>query len=81
MLDVAPLLNRSVDIKTLRNNPTQQKPKAHHRAIYVITWHQSQHMVLSLLESGIDQYLTFPISALRLRSKVEEFFKNPKTVR
>lgn len=37
---------------------------------YVVSWQQSEHTVLSLLESGVDQYMTFPISLQRLRGKV-----------
>lgn len=39
-------------------------------AIFVIGWHQSERMVLSLLESGVTQYMTFPISISRLRNKM-----------
>ncbi len=38
--------------------------------LYVIAWQQSEQAVLSLLESGVDQYLTFPLSLQRLRLKV-----------
>lgn len=37
---------------------------------YVVSWQQSEQTVLSLLECGVDQYLTFPLSLQRLRSKV-----------
>ena len=37
---------------------------------YVVTWQQSEHTVLSLLECGVDQYLPFPLSLRRLRAKV-----------
>lgn len=37
--------------------------------IYVIGWQQNPRLVLSLLESGVDQYLTFPISMFRLYNK------------
>ena len=41
-------------------------------AVYVLTWQQAEQTVLSLLECGVDQYLTFPVSLARLRSKVAE---------
>lgn len=39
--------------------------------VYVVSWLQSEQTVLGLLEEGIDQYLTFPVSLQRLRAKVE----------
>lgn len=41
-----------------------------HPVVYVLSWVQSEQTVLSLLESGVDQYMTFPISLQRLRLKV-----------
>ena len=38
----------------------------------MLTWQQAEQTVLSLLECGVDQYLTFPVSLARLRSKVAE---------
>lgn len=38
--------------------------------IYVISWQQAERTVLSLLECGVDQYLTFPLNLQRLRAKV-----------
>lgn len=40
--------------------------------VYVIAWQQSEQTVLSLLESGVDQYMTFPVNLQRLRSKVTD---------
>ncbi|MBO5877944.1 MAG: response regulator [Alistipes sp.] len=40
-------------------------------AVYVVAWHQSEQTVLSLLECGVDQYMTFPICMGRLRMKAE----------
>ena len=37
---------------------------------YVVSWQQSEQTVLSLLECGVNQYLTFPVSLQRLRAKV-----------
>ncbi|MCM1249961.1 MAG: DNA-binding response regulator [Alistipes sp.] len=41
-----------------------------HPVFFVVSWQQSEQTVLSLLECGVDQYLTFPVSLQRLRSKV-----------
>jgi len=38
--------------------------------IYVVSWQQSEQTVLSLLECGVNQYLTFPVSLQRLRAKI-----------
>lgn len=38
--------------------------------IYVLAWHQADETVLALLESGVDQYMTFPLNLARLRGKV-----------
>ena len=60
----APLINGSSLIEKLR--PTA----SHLPLIYVITWQLSEQVVLSLLEMGVDQYMTFPICVERLRSKL-----------
>ncbi|MEG1623013.1 MAG: DNA-binding response regulator [Alistipes sp.] len=39
-------------------------------AIHVISWQQSEFFILSLLEQGVDQYMTFPLSLQRLRGKI-----------
>lgn len=38
--------------------------------LYVLSWQQSEQVVLGLLECGVDQYMTFPVSLNRLRGKV-----------
>lgn len=40
--------------------------------VYVVAWQQSEQAVLSLLENGVDQYMTFPVSLQRLRGKVAD---------
>ncbi|MBE6182457.1 MAG: response regulator transcription factor [Rikenellaceae bacterium] len=40
--------------------------------IYVLAWQQSEHTVMSLLEAGADQYMTFPVNLYRLRRKIIE---------
>ena len=72
MLDIGPLLNGSEIVARLRRAQQEsepQRPQPRRTAIFVVTWQQSEQCVLSLLESGIDQYLTFPISIERLRHK------------
>ncbi len=45
--------------------------------IFVLSWQQAEQTVLSLLEAGVDQYLTFPVSLHRLRRKVaDELYDN-----
>lgn len=49
------------------------RPERLHRPlIYVVAWQQCEQTVLSLLECGVDQYLTFPVSLARLRGKVAD---------
>lgn len=45
-------------------------------AVYVVAWQQAEQTVLSLLECGVDQYLTLPVSLGRLRRKVAEELEN-----
>lgn len=40
--------------------------------IYVLAWQQSEYAVMSLLEAGADQYMTFPVNLCRLRRKIVE---------
>lgn len=40
--------------------------------VYVVAWQHSEQVVLSLLENGVDQYLTFPVNLQRLRGKVAD---------
>lgn len=40
--------------------------------VYVVSWQQSEQTVLSLLECGVNQYLTFPVNLQRLRAKVTD---------
>ena len=74
LLDIRPLIDGS-DLAARLREATRQGcalRSARRTPLYVITWQQDQHTVLSLLESGIDQYLTFPICIERLRHKVCE---------
>lgn len=64
---IAPLLNGSNIIRSIR--PTGERRPT----IFVVAWHQSEHIVLCLLESGVDQYMTFPISIGRLENKLRAY--------
>ena len=61
---IAPFLNGSHLIQRIRLG------QEHKPAIYVIAWHQSEHIVLGLLECGVDQYMTLPVCMGRLRNKL-----------
>lgn len=64
ILHTAPFLGGRDIVRTLRPCGLRRP------AFYVVSWQQSEQIVLSLLESGVDQYMTFPLSLHRLRSKV-----------
>ncbi len=66
IVGVAPLLSDVGLLQRLRPRPLQRPP------IYVLSWQQGEQTVLSMLECGVDQYLTFPIHPMRLRNKVIE---------
>lgn len=63
ILNSSLLINGSELIRDIRPN-TKHEP-----LIYVISWQQSEQVVLSLLEIGVDQYMTFPICLHRLKAK------------
>lgn len=64
VLEVAPFLAG-------RNLVERVRPEGLRRPlVYVVTWQQAEQTVLSLLECGVDQYMTFPVSLARLRGKV-----------
>ena len=62
ILDIKPFINGEELTSKLRQK--RGKP-----LIYVVAWQQSEQTVLSLLECGVDQYMTFPICMSRLRGK------------
>jgi len=64
LLMVGALLCRCGGMETIRPRGLK-RPK-----VYVLSWQQSEQIVLSLLEQGVDQYLTLPISLERLRNKI-----------
>ena len=53
-------------VERVRPRPLQ------HPEIFVLAWQQSEHTVLSLLEAGTNQYMTFPFNPVRLRAKIIE---------
>lgn len=63
VLAIKPFIDGSELIKRIRVGNHRYPP------IYVIAWQQSEQIVLSLLECGVDQYMTFPICMSRLRRK------------
>ncbi|MBR5864210.1 MAG: response regulator transcription factor [Alistipes sp.] len=69
ILRASTLLCGSELISRLRPTP-QRLP-----TIYVISWQQSEQTILSLLEMGVDQYMTFPICLSRLRAKASATLK------
>lgn len=73
IIAIAPFLNGSHIIRRIRFRGGRRP------AIYVIAWHQSEHIVLSLLECGVDQYMTFPICMGRLQSKINQFLQSNDT--
>ena len=52
------------------NNGTNNGAAMRRPEIYVISWQHSEQTVLGLLEGGVDQYMTFPLSLRRLCLKV-----------
>lgn len=66
ILSTTPFVNGSELIGNIRAT------RRHRPLIYVITWQQSEQAILSLLECGADQYMTFPVCMSRLRYKVME---------
>lgn len=63
ILSIRPFIDGSELIRRIRLSDKRYPP------IYVISWQQSEQIVLSLLECGVDQYMTFPICMSRLRGK------------
>lgn len=63
ILSTAPMLGGRNIIKQLRR-------ERHRPEIYVISWRHAEQAILSLLECGIDQYMTFPICMERLKAKI-----------
>ena len=64
VLAVAPFMDGSEFIRRIRFD-MRRRP-----AVYVVSWQQSEQTVLSLLDCGVDQYMTFPLCMSRLRRKI-----------
>lgn len=70
VLAVAPFVDGSEFIRRIRLSAGRRP------AVYVVSWQQSEHLVLSLLDCGVDQYLTFPVCMSRLQRKVATSNRN-----
>lgn len=64
VLGAAPFLNGSEWVERLRPRLLRRP------TIYVLSWQHAEQTVLSLLECGVDQYMTLPLNPVRLRAKV-----------
>jgi DNA-binding response OmpR family regulator len=70
ILSVAPFVGGELFIEQLRQICGTSS------TIYVIAWHQSESAVMGFMESGADQYMTFPISLMRLHNKAITHLRN-----
>ncbi|MBQ7342826.1 MAG: response regulator transcription factor [Alistipes sp.] len=66
MLDLFPFFDGSEPTSTLRPKGLRRPP------LFVLSWQHSERAVLSLLECGASQYITFPTNIRRLRRKIRE---------
>ena len=64
VLAVAPFMDGSDFIRRIRFD-RRRRP-----VVYVVSWQHSEQTVLSLLDCGVDQYLTFPLCMSRLQRKI-----------
>ncbi len=67
LLHTSPIWCGGAIYSLLRHRSRNQK-------LYVVAWQQSEQTVLSLLECGVNQYFTLPVSLQRLRRKVLQEF-------
>lgn len=44
-------------------------------AIFILSWSHSESKIMSLYESGIDQYMTLPCDMMRLRGRIVQYLK------
>lgn len=72
MLDIAPFFNGSKPIATLRPR-LMRRPE-----LLVFSWQHSERVVLSLLECGVSQYVTFPINIRRIRGKICDLLESKR---
>lgn len=66
VLHVSPFLNGSDPVRRIRPQNLKRP------LVYVLSWQQAEQTTLGLLESGVDQYITLPVSLHRLRRKVAD---------
>ena len=66
MLDLSPFFDGSEPVALLRPVGLR-RPE-----LFVFSWQHSEHVVLSLLECGVSQYMTFPLNSRRIRRKICE---------
>lgn len=66
ILGLATLADGRVTVESLRPRGAV-RPE-----IYVLAWRHSEQAVLSLLECGVNQYITFPVSLRRLCRKLAD---------
>ena len=64
VLGAAPIVSGRLSAEVLHGQRVR-RPR-----IFVISWQLGEQTVLGLLESGIDQYMTFPLSLRRLCMKI-----------
>ena len=66
MLDMAPFIDGSAPLAVLRPVGIR-RPE-----LFVFSWQHSERVVLSLLECGVSQYVTFPMNVRRVKRKICE---------
>ncbi len=66
MLDLSPFFDGSKPVALLRPAGLR-RPE-----LFVFSWQHSEDVVLSLLECGVSQYITFPLNTRRIRRKICE---------
>lgn len=64
VLGVSKFVDGRISVERLRPHGVK-RPQ-----IYVLSWHHSEKAVLSLLECGVNQYITFPVDLRRLCRKI-----------
>lgn len=66
VLGVAAFVSGQLSVENMRRGDGR-RPE-----IFVISWQHTEQTVLSLLECGVDQYMTFPVCLGRLRIKAAD---------
>lgn len=66
LLDLTPFFDGTEPLASLRPSGLR-RPE-----LFVLAWHHSERAVLSLLECGVSQYITFPVNIRRVRRKICE---------